>query len=121
MAFIWDPEKAEKNFRDHGVYFEDAEYVFDDPRRIKRRDSQAALAASTIHSLQNKAAGLDDDSSGSEERYQTIGTAKKVIFVVYTEEGDDDTRLITARVADPKERRIYHGFSETYPYGWERA
>jgi uncharacterized DUF497 family protein len=100
MAFIWDPEKAEKNFRFHGVRFEAAEYVFDDPRRIKRRD---------------------DDSSESEERYQTIGMTRRLLFVVYTEEGEDDTRLISARFADPKERRIYHGFSEAYPYGWERA
>jgi len=27
MGFIWDPVKAETNYRDHGVYFEDAEHV----------------------------------------------------------------------------------------------
>jgi uncharacterized DUF497 family protein len=100
MAFVWDPDKAEKNFRYHRVYFEDVEYVFDDPRRIKRHD---------------------DDSSENEERYQTIGAAGQVLFVVYTEEGEDDTRFISARLATPKERRIYYGFSETYPRGWERA
>jgi uncharacterized DUF497 family protein len=100
MAFIWDPEKAEKNIRDHGVYFEDAEHTFDDPVRIRRHD---------------------DDSSKGEERYQSIGTARQLLFVVYTEEGEDDTRLISARITDPKERRIYHGSGETYPYGWERA
>jgi uncharacterized DUF497 family protein len=100
MAFVWDPEKAEKNVLNHGVYFEDAEYIFDDPLRIKRHD---------------------DDSSEGEERYQTIGTAGQVLFVVYTEEGEDDTRFISARLATPKERRIYNGGSETYSYGWERA
>jgi uncharacterized DUF497 family protein len=100
MGFVWDPVKAEKNIREHSVYFEDAEYAFDDPFRIKRHD---------------------DDSSEGEERYQTIGTAGRVFFVVYTDEGEDNTRIISARIATPRERRIYHGFSETYPYGWERA
>jgi uncharacterized DUF497 family protein len=100
MGFIWDPVKAEKNFRDHRVHFEDAEYIFDDPLRIKRRD---------------------DDSSEDEERYQTIGMARQMFFVVYTDEGEDATRFISARLATPTERRIYHGFSKTYSRGWERA
>jgi uncharacterized DUF497 family protein len=100
MAFLWDPVKAWENIRDHRVFFDDVEFVFDDPRRIKRHD---------------------DDSSDNEERWQTIGTAEQILFVVYTEEGEDDIRLISARVADPKERRIYHGIGEAYPYGWERA
>jgi uncharacterized DUF497 family protein len=99
MAFVWDPAKAEKNFREHGIRFSTAENIFNDPFRIKRRD---------------------DDSSIDEERYQSIGKAGEVLFVVYTEEGDDDTRFISARAAGPKERRIY-GASKTYPYGWERA
>jgi uncharacterized DUF497 family protein len=99
MAFIWDPEKAEKNIRDHHVYFEDAEHIFDDPLRIKRHD---------------------DDSSENEERWQTIGMTETALFVVYTEEGEDDTRVISARLATPKERRIY-GNSTAYPYGWERV
>jgi uncharacterized DUF497 family protein len=100
MAFIWDPEKADKNFREHGIRFATAEHILDDPFRIRRHD---------------------DDSSEGEERYQSIGMARQLLFVVYTEEGEGDTRLISARVATPRERRIYHGFSETYPYGWERA
>jgi uncharacterized DUF497 family protein len=100
MGFVWDPVKAEKNFRDHRVRFSTAEIIFDDPFRIKR---------------------LDEDSSEGEERYQSIGTARQMLFVVYTEEGEDDTRIISARLVTPKERRIYDGFSETYPRGWERA
>jgi hypothetical protein len=41
--------------------------------------------------------------------------------VVYTEIGDDDTRLISARVAAPKERRTYHGISKTHSQGWFRV
>ncbi|MDR2478628.1 MAG: BrnT family toxin [Treponema sp.] len=101
MAFVWDPAKAAENVRRHNVYFEDAEHIFDDPFRMKRRD---------------------DDSSITEERYQTLGEAGSVLFVVYTEEDPDDMRLITARLATAKERRIYYGRTGTaYPYGWERV
>jgi uncharacterized DUF497 family protein len=42
--------------------------------------------------------------------------------VIYTEEGAEGTRIISARLATAKERRIYHGRTGTaYPYGWERA
>jgi uncharacterized DUF497 family protein len=100
VAFVWDMKKAEKNFLEHRIRFTTAEHIFDDPLRIKRHD---------------------DDSSEGGERYQAIGMAGQVLFVVYTEDGEDDTRIISARAADPKERRIYYGFGETYPYGWERA
>ena len=87
MAFTWDPKKDDDNYRDHKMHLKDAEPIFFDPFRVTRRD---------------------DDSSISEERYQTIGMANKVLFVVYTERGIDDTHIISARTADPKERRIYH-------------
>jgi len=77
------------------------EYVFYDLDRIKRRD---------------------DDHSEYEERWQTIGMFDKVLFVVYTEEiTEGNIRIISARQASPKERRIYNGNSETYPYGWSKA
>jgi hypothetical protein len=48
---------------------------------------------------------IDDDSSDSEDRWQTMGFVGNVLFVVYTERGDV-TRIISARVAEPFERRI---------------
>ena len=101
MAYVWDPAKEAENFLCHKIHFYDAEYVFDDPFRIKRRD---------------------DDSSITEERYQTIGEAGLALFVVYTEEGPEDTRIISARLATAKERRIYYGRAgTTHSYGWERV
>ncbi|MHC6204113.1 hypothetical protein ACYULU_13090 [Breznakiellaceae bacterium SP9] len=47
-------------------------------------------------------------------------TIYAVLFVVYTERGDD-TLLITARVAEPKERRIYYGDDTKYLKGWRRV
>jgi uncharacterized DUF497 family protein len=34
MGFEWDPEKAEANFRKHGVRFSEAEPVFEDDYAI---------------------------------------------------------------------------------------
>jgi len=96
MVFEWDPEKERENFEAHGIHFETAEMVFFDPFRMERHD---------------------DDSSDDEERWQTMGFFNDVLFVVYTERGDV-TRIISARVAEPFERRIYHGDGETY--GWRR-
>jgi uncharacterized DUF497 family protein len=61
----------------------------------------------------------DDDSSDDEDRYQTIGYYHDVMFVVYTERADN-IRLISARIAEPFERRIYAN-SETLLDGWERV
>ena len=56
-----------------------------------------------------------------ERRHQSIGMVDKILFVVYAEEGLDDTRLISTRLATPKERRIYHGRDDAAGvYGWER-
>ena len=99
MNFVWQSEKEQENIKKHGINFPDAVQIFRDPRRIERHD---------------------DDSSISEERWQTMGMAGKVLFVVYTERGED-TWIISARKAEAFERRIYYEHSEIYPRGWERA
>jgi uncharacterized DUF497 family protein len=97
FIFEWDPEKERVNFRDHGVHFETAVNAFYDYFRMERRD---------------------DDSSDNEERWQTMGFFNDVLFVVYAERGDV-IRIMSARVAEPFERRIYHDNSETH--GWTRV
>jgi len=97
LVFEWDSEKEQDNFIEHGVHFETASQAFYDYFRMERRD---------------------DDSSIDEERWQTMGFFNDVLFVVYTERGDV-IRIISARVAEPFERRIYHGNSETH--GWQRT
>ena len=97
LVFEWDEEKDQENYRLHGVKFEDATRIFFDPRRMER---------------------YDKDSSREEDRWQTIGIFEDVLFVVFTERGSN-TRIISARVAEPFERRIYHGDSEIH--GWQRV
>ena len=98
LVFEWDPEKERENVEEHGVHFKTARQIFLDYNRMERHD---------------------DDSSDDEDRWQTMGFFKKVFFVVYTERGDNGVRIISARVAEPFERRIYHGNSEMH--GWHRV
>ena len=97
LKFEWDTGKERENFRKHGVLFTDASDVFRDYYRVER---------------------IDDDSGGAEERFQTLGFVDDVLFVVYTERGNV-SRIISARLAEPFERRIYHGNNEIH--GWERV
>jgi len=97
LVFEWDDEKERDNIQAHGVNFTDASQVFYDYFRMERHDT---------------------DSSNDEERWQTMGFFNDVLFVVYTERGED-IRIISARVAEPFERRIYHGNSKTRD--WQRV
>ena len=59
-----------------------------------------------------------------EDRWQTLGKAEGIVFVVYTEcesEVKDETRLITARLATKAERRIYNGYYRINNQGWSEA
>ena len=86
MLFEWDDEKAAINLKKHGVSFQTAALVFYDENRIEMYDSE--------HSLE-------------ENRYITIGMVEDVLFVVYTER-KDRLRIISARLANKKERSMYY-------------
>ena len=85
LEFEWDEDKAAANWKKHGVDFRDAVRVFSDPFRKEFYDAA---------------------HSGEEDRYNTIGMVRDVLFVVYTERGEA-TRIISARKATPRERRWY--------------
>lgn len=90
MQFDWDDDKNRANLAKHGVSFELASYVFDDP----------------LHRSV-------PDPCEYEERWQTIGAAKNLmtILVVHTIteiEGEEEViRIISARLATAYERRTY--------------
>jgi len=88
MRFTWDPRKASANARKHGVSFEEASTAFGDPLSI------------TVP---------DPDHSSDETRFLLIGrsTRERVLVVVHAERGESDIRLISARPAGRRERRIY--------------
>ena len=87
MAFEWDSNKAATNLAKHGVSFEEAKTVFDDPLYIDFYDL---------------------DHSDDEHRYIMIGMSEqnRLLLVAYTERGDV-IRLISAREATKAERRAY--------------
>ena len=86
LQFEWDSEKAAINIKKHGISFEVATNVFFDEERIEIFDE--------AHSI-------------GEDRYITIGLAGEVLFVVYTER-TPKIRLISARLATARERKIYY-------------
>ncbi len=92
IRFEWDPVKARTNRRKHGVSFEQAANVFDDPDALFEQDR------------------TDDDSG--ELRWQALGLVEGTILLLVAhtvrEEGQDGViRLISARRATRKERNRY--------------
>ena len=91
--FEWDTNKAKSNLIKHGIRFEEAVLVFDDPYNLS----------------------LQDRHENGEFRWQTIGLVHGliVIMVAHTvrfESGDEVIRILSARKADRKERSRYeHG------------
>ena len=85
MLFEWDDEKAAANLKKHKVDFDDAMRVFEDNDRIEF---------------------LDHAHSDEEDRYDTTGMVRDILFVVYTERREY-IRIISARKANRKEKRMY--------------
>ena len=89
--FSWDPVKNRSNQKKHGVSFEAATFVFDDPFQISRVERIIE----------------------GEERWHTIGRAGGMVLllVVHTlkedSSGDLDIRIISARRANKQERELY--------------
>lgn len=85
--FEWDDAKAAQNEADHGVNFEVAKLVFNDPFATER---------------------LDDREDYGEDRYVIIGMIdSRLLCVAYTLR-NGTIRIISARGAEPHERRRYH-------------
>jgi len=88
--FEWDEKKATSNRRKHGIRFEDAMQVFDDPFALAEHDIR----------------------EGGEWRRQTVGMVGGVVvlLVAHTveEAGQDEIiRIISARRATRKEHTRY--------------
>ena len=87
MEFEWDPDKADRNWHKHGVSFNEAASVFDDPLAMTYGDL---------------------DHSEDEDRFITFGySANGRLLVVSHTDRDDGTRIISARQATRKERNSH--------------
>jgi uncharacterized protein len=89
MKFEWDPDKNRRNYRKHGVAFEEATTVW--------TDTSALIVADPTHSV-------------GEEREWMIGVSEweSLMVVVFTQRGDR-VRIISARLANQREREGYVG------------
>lgn len=90
VRFEWDPAKARSNARKHGVSFEIAIHLSDDPDGLVE---------------QNR---VED----GERRWQTLGLIDGVLLLlvahtVHEEEEHEVIRIISARRADGQERKRY--------------
>lgn len=91
IRFEWDTAKAESNFSKHRVSFEIATRVFADPFAVVEQDR-----------IEN-----------GEHRWKTLGIVDGylLLLVAHTvrdnEDGTEVIRIISARRAEPKERKRY--------------
>ena len=85
-TFVWDPAKAAQNLEKHGVTFEEAATVFDDPLFV-----------------------LQDASRNDQHRDAAIGFSStgRLLTVVHIEVHDDSIHLISARRVSATEETIY--------------
>ena len=92
--FTWDRQKAAGNRRKHGVTFEEAATVFRDTRML---------------------AIYDDEHSGAEDRWLTLGFSAlgRLLVVCHTFEEDTEdsatVRMFSSRKATQRERQQYEG------------
>ena len=90
LWFEWDEEKDEVDRRKHRIGFETAMLVFDDPNCLT----------------------FVERVEGGEERWHAIGAVggRAIVTVVHTyrpEGSDEIIRIVSARRADPQERKQY--------------
>lgn len=89
IRFVWDPGKSAANTRKHGVTFLEAETVF--------LDEEALLIS-------------DPEHSDREDRFILLGLSLKARTLVVCHcyrEGEKIIRIISARKADARERKLY--------------
>ncbi len=92
LTFEWNSRKAAENRRKHRVSFEEAKSAF--------LDENARVIA-------------DSDNSADEDRFILLGLSIQLRLLVVVHcyrESENVIRIISARKADPSERRQYSEF-----------
>ncbi len=92
MVFEWDEAKSRRTLSERGFSFDYAACIFLGPTLEKQ----------------------DDRRNYGEIRMQAIGqVGEDVLFVVYTDRGNA-RHIISARLANRKERKSWHSFAEQW-------
>jgi uncharacterized protein len=88
--FEWDPEKDRQNRAKHGISFEEAATIFDG----------ATLS------------GADEGDYDGEIRELTFGLLRGVVVVCVSHTlREERIRIISARKATPRERRLFNAYN----------
>ena len=90
MIFEWNEDKNKINQRKHGIDFDTAKLVFNDPLQIS----------------------IQDRHKEGEERWQTMGNVEGVMILLVAHtiadtKDDEIIRIISARKATKRERKYY--------------
>jgi len=92
-SITWDGDKNEANKRKHGVSFEEASELF------KSGADYLEL--------------YDEAHSEVEDRFIAIGLIEHgIVLVIWTEQYEETTRIISARWATTREKRLYWEYAE---------
>jgi len=86
--FEWEEDKNIFNKENHGFSFEEILAVFDDPFFLEAYDHDN----STLHEIRWKGIASFD---------------RRIYFFISYTEREDRTRIISARIAEPPERKCY--------------
>ena len=93
VRFTWNRAKAEKNERKHGVSFQQAQEVFEDPNHVVIENYRLVVE--------------------HEQRYQAIGLSRGMLLlaVIFVDRSENEEelviRLISARKANQYEAFLY--------------
>ncbi len=88
LYFEWDELKNKSNQKKHGLWFEEARQVFEDPLALRY---------------------YDPTHSDDEDRFLLLGQSEpnRILLVVFCERRGSAIRIISARKATKKERKTY--------------
>lgn len=96
VRFTWDPAKARSNATKHGVTFEEARTVFDDPAIrivVQGHANEVRLAATG---------------------YSSVDRILYVVFVEVSHESGEEVRIVSARKKARAERKEHAGGSSAF-------
>ena len=92
MNFDWDNNKNQSNITKHGINFEDAITIFDDPNILSYEDTRFNYGETRFISI---------------GQITLVTQEKTVIIVVIHTQRNQTIRLISVRKANERERKRY--------------
>jgi len=94
--FEWGEDKDQINKKLHGLYFDETLAAFDDPYLLETYDK----AHSTL---------METRFKGLAELQDFV-----VLFLSYTEQASGRTRIISVRLAEPSEEKMYYEWRKNF-------